>query len=293
MESELGPLGYSITLKSIPPHFLENIRNELTVKPIENPNFPSNEPAFPVYRLSKNKVYLPRYYALNAYNEPKKISLSDGDPVDLPFHGTLRDIQEYSVNATVNAYQENGLSIISLDTGLGKTVVALNLVSVMKVKTIILVHAEFLLEQWKARIEQYLPNARIGIIRQEKCQTEDVDISIGMIQTIVNREYPKGFFKSYGQTVIDECFSGDQEISTIYGFANFEAIYNLWIHGFTLPMVFSFNETTKQLELKQITYVWKKKNVIKLLEIHCENGSFKCTPNHKILTPYGLSLIHI
>ena len=55
MDTEICHLGYSITLKTIPPHFLQNIKNDLYVKPIENPNFPSNETKFPVFRMSKNK----------------------------------------------------------------------------------------------------------------------------------------------------------------------------------------------------------------------------------------------
>uniref|UniRef100_A0A6C0B075 Helicase ATP-binding domain-containing protein n=1 Tax=viral metagenome TaxID=1070528 RepID=A0A6C0B075_9ZZZZ len=206
METEIGPLGYSITLKTIPAHFVENIRSELTVKPLENPNFSFGEnTAYPVYRISKNKIYLPRFYGTENYKKPKKVTIPEPESINLEFNGTLRDIQQQTIDATLKAYTEYGGGLISLDTGLGKTVVALKLVSLMKVKTLIIVHAEFLLEQWKARIEQYLPGARIGIIRQTKCETENVDISIGMIQTIISRDYPKDFFKSYGQTVIDEC----------------------------------------------------------------------------------------
>jgi len=205
METEIGPLGYSIPLKTLPPHFLENIRQELTVKPLENPNFPSNESAFPVYRLSKNNVYIPRFYGIEKYGKPKKNTLSPGENINLTFNGTLRDIQEKTIDFTLKAFEEHGGGLVSLDTGLGKTVVALKLIELMKVKTLIVVHAEFLLEQWVARIKQFLPDARIGIIRQERCETEDVDISIGMIQTIVNRNYPKDFFKSYGMLQSDEC----------------------------------------------------------------------------------------
>ena len=175
METELGPKGYTIPLKSLPPHFLENIRQELTVKPLENPNFPSNEAAFPVYRISKNNIYLPRFYGIEKYGNSKKNNLSDGEPINLEFHGTLRDIQQQAIDATLKVFTTHGGGLISLDTGLGKTVVALKLISLMKVKTIIIVHAEFLLEQWKARIFQYLPAARIGIIRQDLCETENFD----------------------------------------------------------------------------------------------------------------------
>ena len=201
METEIGSLGYSIPLKSLPPHFLENIKQDLTVKPLENPNFPSNESAFPVYRISKSKVYLPRFYGIEKYGSAKRNILPEGESINITFQGTLRSIQQEAVDV---ALKNNYQGIISLDTGLGKTVVALFLISVLKTKTLIIVHAEFLLEQWKTRIEQYLPGARVGIIRQERQENENVDISIGMIQTIISRDYPKDFFKSYGFTLIDE-----------------------------------------------------------------------------------------
>jgi len=39
METELSPRGYSIALKTLPSHFLENIKKELYVKPLEAPKF--------------------------------------------------------------------------------------------------------------------------------------------------------------------------------------------------------------------------------------------------------------
>jgi superfamily II DNA or RNA helicase len=203
METEIGPRGYSILLKTLPPHFLENIRKDLYVKPIENPNFQGSDP-FPVFRMSKTKIYLPRFYGTEKYNLPKKNTLPPGQTINLNFEGSLRDIQQQTIDATIKTFEEYGGGMVSLDTGLGKTVVALKLISIMKVKTIILVHAEFLLEQWAERIKQFLPGARIGIIRQEKCEIEETDIVIGMIQTIIKREYPLDFFISFGQTIIDE-----------------------------------------------------------------------------------------
>lgn len=58
METELTAMGYSILRNSVPPHFIENIRSELYVKPLENPNFQSNINEYPVFRLSKTRIYL-------------------------------------------------------------------------------------------------------------------------------------------------------------------------------------------------------------------------------------------
>jgi len=205
METELCPLGYSITLKSLPPHFLNSIKSELYVKPLENPNFISvDKVAYPVFRISKTKIYLPRYYGIEQYRLPQKNTINLGDAIDLNFNGTLRDVQQTTIDATLKTFDNFGGGLISLDTGLGKTVVALKLISLMKVKTLVIVHADFLLDQWVTRIKQYLPSARIGVIKQERCEIEDTDIVIGMIQTIIKRDYPKETFDSFGMMQIDE-----------------------------------------------------------------------------------------
>ena len=201
METELCHLGYSISLKSLPPHFLDTIKSDLTVKAIENPNFPSNEPAFPIYRISKTKIYVPRFYGIEKYGDYKVDKVGKGESINLEFQGTLREVQQTTIDETM---KHNFCGIISLGTGLGKTVVALKLISILKVKTLIIVHADFLLEQWRERIGQYLPTAKIGIIKQKVCDIEGNDIVIGMIQTIINREYPKGTFDSFGCMIIDE-----------------------------------------------------------------------------------------
>ena len=79
MDTEISHRGYSITLATLPPHFLNNIKSELLVKPLENPNFPSNDPAYPVYRISKTKIYMPRFYGLEKYSQPKKNILRNGE----------------------------------------------------------------------------------------------------------------------------------------------------------------------------------------------------------------------
>ena len=200
MQTEINHHGYSITLKSIPSHFLENIKTELTVKPIENPNFLKSSIAFPVYRLSKNKIYLPRYYGIEQYGTTKHF-YPEPEIINLKFNGELRELQQTTITKTLIAFEKYQGGVISLDTGLGKTVVALKLISLMKQKTLIVVHAEFLLEQWVARIKQFLPDARIGIIRQERCEIENVDITVGMLQTIIKRDIS---FKGYGLMVVDE-----------------------------------------------------------------------------------------
>ena len=286
MDTEICSLGYSISKHQLPTHFMENIRRELYVKPLENPNFESNVKEYPVFRMSKTKVYLPRYYGITEYGAPKKNSIPPGESIDLNFVGTLREVQQTTVDETLKSFESVGGGLISLDTGLGKTVVALKLISLMKKKTLIIVHAEFLLEQWIERIKQYLPEAKIGVIRQDKCEWESKDIVVGMIQSIIKRDYPKECFRSFGMMTVDECFPYRQYIVTNKGNMEIGSIYNKWKNKEELPLVLSFNEKTGHSEFKKITYAWEKNND-NLLKISYSKSNIKCTENHKILTPTG------
>ena len=57
---------------------------------------------------------------------------------------------------------------------------ALNIISRLKKKTIVIVHKEFLLRQWIERIEQFLPDAKVGKIQGKIIDIEGKDIVIGM-----------------------------------------------------------------------------------------------------------------
>ena len=80
----------------------------------------------------------------------------------------------------------------------------MHLVSRLKKKTLVIVHKEFLLNQWVERIQQFLPKARVGRIQGQIIDIEDKDIVIGMLQSLSMKEYPSSVFDSFGFTIIDE-----------------------------------------------------------------------------------------
>jgi len=85
------------------------------------------------------------------------------------------------------------------------TVMALNILAQLKKKTLIIVHKDFLLRQWKERIEQFLPGARVGKIQGTIIDIENKDIVIGMLQSLSMKDYPPTVFESFGFTIVDEC----------------------------------------------------------------------------------------
>jgi superfamily II DNA or RNA helicase len=93
-----------------------------------------------------------------------------------------------------------------LPCGVGKTGVALAVVANFSELTLVLVHKSFLRDQWIERIGQFLVRrdgtpVRIGIIQGDRCEVDDVDIVIGMMQTVCGkRDLPLTF----GLVIVDE-----------------------------------------------------------------------------------------
>ena len=92
------------------------------------------------------------------------------------------------------------------------TVLSLNIISKLQKKTFIIVHKEFLMNQWIERIQQFLPKARVGKIQGQIIDIDDKDIVIGMLQSLSMKEYPATLFESFGLTIIDEVHHISSEV---------------------------------------------------------------------------------
>lgn len=84
------------------------------------------------------------------------------------------------------------------------TVMALKIVSLQKKKTLIIVHKEFLMNQWIERISEFLPTAKVGKIQGSTFDVAGKDIVIGMLQSLYDREFKADAFSVFGLTIIDE-----------------------------------------------------------------------------------------
>lgn len=174
----------------------------LTVRPVVNTEYGVRPPSFRVYRTSKANVCVPRYYKTSPKPEDKRPAPRQ---INARFTGQLRDStsQNEAHDAVVKAMRTTGGGILSLPCGYGKTTVALAVACTMKVRTMIVVHKEFLANQWRARINQFCPGATIGIIQQAKFDV-DCDFVIAMLQTISMKEFTLDQFQSIGMVIVDE-----------------------------------------------------------------------------------------
>jgi superfamily II DNA or RNA helicase len=199
----LGPRGYTIHKENLDEDERKYIRTELTIRPYI-PKAPVQPAAYPVYRESPLKMYLPRYFGIGAYGPPEAIKIGAGEPIDVAFQGDMRDYQKDIVQKYLNHVGTGGGGLLDVDPGKGKTVMALYILAQLRRKTLVVVHKSFLMNQWIERIEQFLPGARVGRIQGQIVDIEDKDIVLGMLQSLSMKEYPADMFDSFGLTVFDE-----------------------------------------------------------------------------------------
>jgi len=211
----LGLRGYGISKAALETAELMQIRKDLSMHPY-SPQSPIRPEPFPIYIETPNVIYVPRYYGLETYGEPEEDRIHAGMPCpNLVFNGELRDYQTAIVNKYVQHVQGGGGGgggCLDVDPGKGKTVMALKIMSVLKVKTLVVVHKTFLMNQWLERIQQFLPGARVGRIQGQEVDVDDKDIVIGMLQSLSMKDYPDSVFSDFGLAVFDECHHMSAEV---------------------------------------------------------------------------------
>ena len=68
------------------------------------------------------------------------------------------------------------------------------------------------MNQWIERIQQFLPNARIGKIQGQVIDIDNKDIVLAMLQSLSMKDYPSTLFDSFGFTIVDEVHHISSEV---------------------------------------------------------------------------------
>lgn len=214
MNTYLGQKGYTIPKNEISIEQQKQIKTDLTIKPFVMGSPMNDAKVFPVYRESSNKLYVPHYYGIANFGPPKEYKIPEGTDIGLVFNGKLRDYQEPVVNQFVKHCRDAkyGGGLLELYCAWGKTSASLYIITQLKKKTLVIVHKEFLMNQWIERIQQFLPGARIGKIQGPIIDIDDKDIVIAMLQSLSMKEYPASVFESFGFTIIDEVHHISSEV---------------------------------------------------------------------------------
>ena len=140
-----------------------------------------------------------------------------GNLIPISFNGNLRNDQQKAADAML----EYDTGVLSATTGFGKTVIASYLIAQRKVNTLILVHTQALLAQWKKSLEAFLcfdltppetPKRRgrrtvwspIGMLGSQKNTLHGI-VDIAIIQSALSDGEAKDLVKNYGMVIVDEC----------------------------------------------------------------------------------------
>lgn len=208
--------GYGLDKRDLTPQELKMLRAELTVQPFVPKDYQvmDGPTGFKVFQESESKIYLPKMYGLQKYGVPDVNKLEEGLDVCIPFKGSLRPEQKEPTEAFLSAARDPTRmgGVLNMACAAGKTVMALYLISTLAKKTLVIVHKEFLLQQWRERIEEFLPTAKIGIIKAQQIDVEGKDIVLGSLQSLSMKDYSTDVFKDFGTLIVDECHHTSAEV---------------------------------------------------------------------------------
>lgn len=140
-----------------------------------------------------------------------------GNEIRVGFNGELRPEQIPAAEALLA--HNNG--VLSATTAFGKTVIAAYLIGQRKINTLVLVHTQALLNQWKKALSEFLeinetlpelPKKRgrkkerslIGQLGGSKNNLSGF-VDIAIMQSLISRDEVRDLVKDYGMVIVDEC----------------------------------------------------------------------------------------
>lgn len=212
--SYLTKRGYVIMKDDFEEEELKNIRDQLMIKPVENPDYKFDDKVslIKVFQENAKKLYLPKMWGIDKLGNPKINKTPPGKDINFKSLITLRDYQEVAASISIKELQKKGGGILSLPCGRGKTIVALHIASQLKKKVLIIVHKDFLVQQWldhilgneEKGVDVKFKDSSVGIIKGNIFDIEDKQFVIATIQSVSMKTFPLEAFDSFGLVILDE-----------------------------------------------------------------------------------------
>lgn len=215
MSTILSKEGYLLKKSEFKKKELVKVKKELTVEPKitfkNHQNHNTEATRFTVFSEDNNYLSVPKFYGLEHFGEPKENHEINGDTINVKFKGKPRNNQQSIINKTLEQMDKSGGGLICAGCGVGKTIMAIYIACHYKVKTLIIVHKTFLMNQWIERIKEFTNTDKIGIIQQKKAEVDGNDFVIGMVHSIAKDKYDYDIFKDFGLVIFDEAHRAPSE----------------------------------------------------------------------------------
>jgi superfamily II DNA or RNA helicase len=195
-------MSIKINIDSLDEDIRQKIHKELIIV-LENSKYNQFAPKKEIYpfNILNDDIYLPFAYSITDLSLKRKERKMFSDMI-VKFEGTLRAEQEEVKKESLTYLSKLGSIIISLGTGMGKTITSINLACNIKLKTLVIVNKIVLINQWEESIKRFCPSAIITKITNKTTSIEDSDFSI--INAMNIEKKPKNFFNDIGLCIVDE-----------------------------------------------------------------------------------------
>lgn len=177
-------------------------------------------PRFGIFEILDDKFGLGSFTTVNQI----KPGNSPDDPNTFTWTGKLTDNQQLISDYIMrNIYTDQRVAcgsaglILDLEAGQGKSYLAAYLMSVIKKKTIIVVHSTNMIEQWSKVLINCFPNISIGYYYTKKKKIGDVMLMVvdsacrssfifkNKVTKIITEINAIEFYNNYGFVIYDEC----------------------------------------------------------------------------------------
>ena len=165
---------------------------------------------------------------------------NSGEIIPVTFNGELREEQQPAADALL----EQNTGVLSATTAFGKTVIGSYMIGQRKTNTLILVHTQALMTQWKKSLESFLhfditpPEEKkgrgrrkawspIGVLGAGKDTMHGI-VDVAVTQSLVNGDEVIELVRNYGMIIVDECHHVSAvNFEMILKYANAKYVYGL------------------------------------------------------------------
>lgn len=144
-------------------------------------------------------VYLPEHVRIEDRRSfPKLPKLKHKIKLDAT---EISKLYEGQSDAVLSAFEKKQ-GVILRQPGSGKTNIAVAIIAGVGTRSLVIVHTEDILRQWKRELTKKIPGIEIGTVRQ----TEETigHVTLATIQTLFNRDFPTEWWRQFGLTILDE-----------------------------------------------------------------------------------------
>ena len=202
--------GYIITKDDLDKKQEKQLIRELTVTPKILACYKAfaKPKKYRIYQASAKYYYLPRYYGMEKYGAPLRLSIPRGVNMNSDVLCKFEHLshQNNAVKRMDEVFkpglQLGAGGILSLPCGLGKTFLGIRKACLLGKRTMVIVNKECLMDQWVESIKKFT-NASVGIVQRDRLELDN-DFVVAMLHTLSQKKYPPGTFDCIGFTIYDE-----------------------------------------------------------------------------------------